>query len=72
MKNAKELTRKQLLAIVLYIQEILWADTTPDDETLDEIDIWDPDKEWEPNMLEEIALILKHNGLRPNTFGPRN
>jgi hypothetical protein len=72
MTQVNELSRARLIKIVSYIQETLWADSDLEEETLDVIDVWDPDKEWEPDMLEDIASVLIDAGLKPDTYTKRD
>lgn len=49
-------TNTTLLRIVEMVQEALWLQ--PDGT-------WDPDKEWDSDIINEVADALIYEGLRP-------
>jgi len=59
-KEPKTLSRKELIRIVDDIQACLWLDINKYG------DIWNPTKEWDPEIIEFVADTLIHFGLRPN------
>ena len=65
MKSTKALTIDQLRGIVDRIQGLLYLD-------LDEAgrEVWNPDKAWSPDTLEEIAQCLTENQLVPTKVTP--
>jgi hypothetical protein len=60
MKTTAELTREQLTDIVGRIQGLLYLDLDPAGN-----EVWDPDKPWEPDTLDDIAQTMAEYGLAP-------
>lgn len=58
MKNLKNLTREELEEVVSEVQAILWLDQ-------EKADIWDPDKGWNPETVEDVASVLVRASLKP-------
>jgi hypothetical protein len=55
-KRAKDLSRRELETIVAAIQAALWFDEHGDP---------DLDKQWTPDTLDDIALVMDSFGLCP-------
>jgi hypothetical protein len=60
MKTAAELTREQLTDIVGRIQGLFYLDLDAAGN-----EVWDPDKPWDPDTLDDIAQTLAEYGLVP-------
>lgn len=63
MKAPEDLSKEELVQIVAVIQEVLWLD-------MDAESAWqfNPDKEWDVDMLDRIADEMHKYGLRPSTM----
>jgi hypothetical protein len=60
MKTTAELTREQLTDIVGRIQGLLYLDLDPAGN-----EVWDPDRPWDPDTLDDIAQTMAEYGLVP-------
>lgn len=60
MNDPTSLPPAELARIVADIQQCLWLDVGRDDELL-----WNPDKEWDWDTIENIAGLLSDRGLAP-------
>jgi hypothetical protein len=60
MKNPADMTKEELVEIVETIRGFLWADVDAEG-----IEVWNPNKEWDVGLPEDIAEILSLHGLRP-------
>lgn len=61
MKAPEDLSKEELVQIVAVIQEVLWLD-------MDAESAWqfNPDKDWDVDMLDRIADEMHKYGLRPS------
>jgi hypothetical protein len=65
MKLPRQLSREDMEQIISQIQAILWLDMSEDGE------LWNPDKEWDSETVENVAAVLADHGLRPSeSFTP--
>jgi hypothetical protein len=60
MRKVKELTKQELRQIVRQLQELLYLDIDERGESF-----WNPDKEWDISILENLADSLRKCGLVP-------
>jgi hypothetical protein len=65
MKNARDLSREQLVQLVDHVQQVLFLDA--DTRGM----IWTPDKEWDSEGLDSIAAMMADAGLTPDQQMPR-
>ncbi|MGA2259882.1 MAG: hypothetical protein ABSH28_00435 [Acidobacteriota bacterium] len=65
MKKIEDLTIEELREIVSAVQEILYLDITYSEEPGEDVEAWNPHKEWEIEALEAIAFQLRAHGLEP-------
>jgi hypothetical protein len=65
MKLAAELTRRQMLALVTSLQELLFTRQSDDGRCE-----WVWDKEWNADTLEAIGFLADQYGLWPELEGP--
>jgi len=65
VKTAPELTQQQLTDIVERIQALLYLGWDAAGK-----DVWDPDKPWAPDTLDDIAQTLAKYGLVPTGVLP--
>jgi hypothetical protein len=66
MLNPRTLTHSQLAAIVAEVQTILWQESKPIPDFPREMsDYWNPAKEEDGDMLEQIADVLEEFDLKP-------
>jgi len=59
MKTARQLSKTHLAEIVDRVQCLLWLDIDSDGE------FWNPDKEWNTDIVDLIGETLTDFGLRP-------
>ena len=65
MKSARDLSREQLVELVDRIQQVLYLDA--DTRGM----IWNPDKDWDSDSLDSIAVAMSDAGLKPDQKMPR-
>lgn len=65
-RTASNLSHAELRSLVRLLQQICYANTDGDDPRL-----WDPDKEWNSDTLEEIGGLMQRFGLAPDESVPQ-
>ena len=63
MRLAQDLNHEELVSVVSQIQSILYADYA-------DVDVWNPNKEWDSETLEYVAAVLEDFGLVPTGREP--
>ena len=64
MKKLNDLSRNQLEITLSKIQDILWLDLVEGG-----YEVFNPDKQWSPKTLDQIAEAMAQSGLRPTETG---
>ena len=65
MRKVVDLTLEELREIVGAVQEILYLDVIYSEELAEDVNAWNPRREWEVEDLEAIAFHLRAHGLEP-------
>jgi len=65
MRKVEDLTVEELREIVSAVQEILYLDVIHSEEQGEDVNAWNPHREWEVEDLEAIAFQLRAHGLAP-------
>ncbi|MBZ5499065.1 MAG: hypothetical protein LAP85_21920 [Acidobacteriia bacterium] len=65
MKKIEDLTTEELREILSAVQEILYLDITYSEGLGEDVEAWNPHKEWEIETLDAIAFQLRAHGLEP-------
>ena len=60
----------ELADIVTRIQAILWLEKGTCEHCGSCVDIWNPDKQWNAETADLIAMVLSDHGLRPDCKAP--
>ena len=63
MKTPKDLTRAELELLAAQVQWCLWRDSRPASGTFELF--WNPDKEGQPDTIEDIESLAVDLGLKP-------